>query len=379
MLVEINEIRNGAYRLYFNDLAVLPHKKIAYGSSAAFNGLFEIELESGKCKYIGLFPNEELSQEFIHLSAVYCQQKAFFFPQRGNCISVYDINDQNFIQINFEKCDYPHYSRNFKIGQAFAHENKVFAVGAMYPYVLVINTDTLETNYIPIQTDDRPIFFRAGGCQVRGHYYIPSAKGGIILEIDPVTEYVKSHFWGTEDDGAWAMAFDEEKFWLTPHADKEGFRIWEPGNGIVQEIADFPEGYQAGKMPYTRCYCVDNKILCPPYDANMMIALDTKEKKIKKVEQSIFLGGKISGISFLLDSYVFLKIRNEEESSWYIQTGKDFCVDIRTMEQTEYGFVFCENMGRFFTDRIKKLSLWNDFMEENEKLGLEGFLVVLSN
>ena len=51
MLYEIN---NHAYRLYFNDLAILPHKKIAYGSSGGFNGLFEIVLETGKCKYIGM-------------------------------------------------------------------------------------------------------------------------------------------------------------------------------------------------------------------------------------------------------------------------------------------------------------------------------------
>lgn len=374
------EIRNGAYKLYFNDLAVLPHKKIAYGSSAGFNGLFEIELDNGKCKYIGLFPNEGLFQEYIHLSAVYCQQKAFFFPQRGNHISVYDIDNQSFMQINFEKCDYPHYSRNFKIGQAFAHENKVFAVGATYPYVIVINADTLETRFIPIETGDRPIFFRTGGCQVRGHYYIPSLKGGIILEIGPDTEYVKSHFWGTEDDGAWSMAFDGEKFWLTPHADGEGFRIWEPGNGIIQEIADFPEGYQAGKLPYVHCFCIDKEIICPPFDANMMVALDTERKRINKVGQNISQGGKISGIYFRVDSIVFAKIRSGEES-WYAQSSKDFFIDMRTMEQTEYNFVFCENMEQFLVDvadKMKKTPTWNNVRRENKKFGLEDYLVVLS-
>ena len=373
------KMKNGAYKLYFNDLSVLPNKEIAYGSAAGFNGLFEIELASGRCKYIGLFPYEELLQEYIHLSAVYCQQKAFFFPQRGNYISVYDIENKNFMQINFEECDYPHYNKNFKIGQVFVHENRVFAVGAMYPHVIVINADTLETRFIPIETEGRPIFFRAGGCQVRGHYYLRSLKGGIIVEIDPATEYVKSHFWGTEDDGAWSMAFAEEEFWLTPYADKEGFRIWEPGNGIVQEITDFPEGYRAGNMPYTHCFCVDKEILYPPFDANMMIALDTKEKKIKKIEQSIFQGGKISGLYFRVDSYVFIKIRMGEES-WYAQTGKEFFINMRTMEQTEYNFVLCENIEQFLLDaaeEMKKSSLWNSVMEENEKFDLADFLEVL--
>lgn len=374
------EIKNAEYKLYFNDIAVLPHKKIAYGSSAGFNGLFEIELNTGRCKYIGLFPKEELSQEYIHLSAAYCRQKAFFFPQRGKYISVYDIARQNIIQIDIAKCEYPHYSRNFKVGQVFAYNNKVFASGATYPYVLVINADTLETRFIPIETKNRPIFFRTGGCQVEGRYYIPSLKGGIILEIDPAAEYIKSHFWGTEEDGAWSMVFDGEKFLMTPHAEGEGFRVWESGRGIVGEIADFPEGYQAGKLPYVHCVCMDKKILCPPFDANMMIELDTEQNQIKKVEQRIFQGGKISGIFFRAGFYIFVKIRPEEES-WYAQNGRDICIDMRTMEETEYKFVLCENREQFsrdVADRIKKSSLWTNVMRENEKFGLEQFLKVLS-
>lgn len=377
----LDEIKCDTYRLYFNDLAILPHKKTAYASSSGFNGLFEVALDSGKCKYVGLFPNEEFAQEYMHLSAAYCQQRAFFFPQRGKYISVYDIERQAFSQIDFEECDYAHYSKNYKIGQAFVHENKVFAIGATYPYVLVINADTLETRFIPIETGNRPIFFRTGGCQAGGHYYIPSLKGGLILEIDPATEFVKSHFWGAEEDGAWSMVFDEERFWLAPHAGKEGFHIWKPENGIIEEIADFPEGYQAGDLPYVHCFYTGEEILCPPFDANMMIALNTKEKKIKKIGQSLFRGGKISGISFRVGAYIFFKIRIGEES-WYAQTGKDFCVDMRTMEETEYGFVFCENREQFVQDiaaRIRKSLLWNRVMRENEKFGLEKFLKVLSN
>lgn len=375
----IAETRNDEYKLYFNDLAVLPDKKIAYGSSAGFNGLFEIELDSGKCKYIGLFPNEELSQEYIHLSAVYCQRKAFFFPQRGNFISVYDIDNRNITQINFKECDYPHYSKQLKTGQVFAYKNKVFAVGATYPYVLVINADTLETNYIPIETDGRPIFFRTGGCQAEGRRYIPSFKGGIILEIDPADESVKSHFWGTKEDGAWSMAFVGERFWLTPHADGEGFREWKPGRGIVQKIEDFPKDYHAGKLPYAYCFCVDKEILYPPFDANMMIKLCTEEKKIKKIEQSVFQGGKISGIYFRKDSYVFVKIRDEEES-WYAQNGKDYFIDMRTMEQTEYDFVLCENREKFLRDifdEFKNTPFWSSVMKENNKFGLAQFLKII--
>ena len=377
----LSELNNNTYRLYFNDLAVLPCKKIAYGSSGGFNGLFEIELNSGKCKYIGLFPNEELSQEHIHLSAVYCGQKAFFFPERGKYISVYDIDNRNIIQINFQECEYSYYNKNYKIGQVFTYKDKVFAVGATYPYVLVINADTLETEFIPIETKNRPIFFRRGSCQAGNRFYIPSFRGGIILEIDPATEYIKSHFWGTEEDGAWSMAFSGEKFWLMPHAEGEGFRIWESEKGIVEEIADFPEGYQAGESPYTYCFCIDRKILCTPFDANMMIALDAKEKKIEKVEQNVFLGGKYSGISFRIDSYVFLKIRLGEES-WYAQTGRDFAVDMRTMKQTEYSFVFNENRKQYLIDlaaeKIIKSPLWKENMKENKKLGLEEFLTAIS-
>ena len=110
-----------------------------------------------------------------------------------------------------------------------------------------------------------------------------------------------------------------------------------------------------------------------------MIELDTRQNKIKKVEQSIFRGGKISGISFRAGFYIFVKIRNGEES-WYEQTGRSFCVDMRTMEPTEYQFVFCENKKQFSQDvvkRIKESSWRSGIMRENEKFGLEEYLRVL--
>ena len=61
--------------------------------------------------------------------------------------------------------------------------------------------------------------------------------------------------------------------------------------------------------------------------------------------------------------------------------GRDLAVDMRTMEQREYAFTFCENREQFSLDimeRIKKSSWWNGVMRENKKFGLEEFLKVLS-
>ena len=134
-------------------------------------------------------------------------------------------------------------------------------------------------------------------------------------------------------------------------------------------------------MPYVHCFCVGKNILCPPFDANMMITLNIEERKIEKVEQSFFLGGKISGISFRIDSFVFFKLRLGEES-WYAQTGRDFVVDMRTMEQIDYSFVFHENREQFsqdvITEKILKSPLWKKNMIENEKMGLKEFLAAIS-
>ena len=68
------------------------------------------------------------------------------------------------------------------------------------------------------------------------------------------------------------------------------------------------------------------------------------------------------------------------EESWYAQTGKEFFINMRTMEQTEYNFVLCENIEQFLLDaaeEMKKSSLWNSVMEENEKFDLADFLEVL--
>ena len=63
-----------------------------YASAFAFNGLYEIDLENQKCKYMMLFPNENANGKRLYSSALHCNSKIYFIPMSGKYISIYNVD-----------------------------------------------------------------------------------------------------------------------------------------------------------------------------------------------------------------------------------------------------------------------------------------------
>ena len=62
-----------------------------YASAFAFNGLYEIDLENQRCKYMMLFPNENVNGVRLYCSALHFDSKIYFIPMSGKYISIYNV------------------------------------------------------------------------------------------------------------------------------------------------------------------------------------------------------------------------------------------------------------------------------------------------
>ncbi len=373
------EIMGGNYRLHFNDMAVVPGKNLGYASSMEFNGLFEVRLDTWECTYIADFPNEKKFQKDTHFSAVYCEGRVFFFPQRGTYISIYTPEEGTFSQIELRACGYPHYYGHIKIGQAFSHGKKVYAVGASYPYVVVIDGGTLEAAYIPMDVGKRAIMFRAGGCFAGEKFFIPSTVSGLILSIDLTDDAVRLHSPEPAYKGAWAMAYDGEKFWIAPFWERDAVRAWDPEDGRVVAYADFPKGYRSGGNPFLRCFFVNGRIWLWPWTANMILSVDPMDGRMREESCGMdFSDEAMTGCLFVKNSSLCLKRKAKREDAWYAQEGEVCTFDLKEWKLEKRAFVFSGGRNDFLRS-LSALAVGRlrNGVGESDEFSLEEYVALL--
>lgn len=91
----------GEIGLIFEAL-VLADDGTAYASCSMFNGLFQVDLDTGNCSYIGLFPEETADKFRMHSGAVYADGNLYFKARNTDYFSVYRIADKSFQVISDE-------------------------------------------------------------------------------------------------------------------------------------------------------------------------------------------------------------------------------------------------------------------------------------
>lgn len=375
------EIISRKYKLYFNDIAVLPNKELGYASAIEFNGLFEVQIKTGECRYLMSFPGEPVSNKNIHFGAVYCDSKVFFFPQVGRFISIYDLNRREITQIDIPSCESSYYYDHIKIGQAFSYGQKIYAIGASYPYVIVIDSNTLATRFIPMNIGKNRIMFRAGGCFANDSFFIPSTVSGIVLSINLIEDKLNIYSLGEKSQGAWSMAFDGKDFWIAPYNQQKTVRKWNPQTGIICEYENFPLGYKSGREAFLRCGFLNETIWMWPLEANMFIGINPDSGEMNELSCDIKFTDKSiqTGCYFESNHCLYVK-QKTKESEWYGQEGKDYIINLETLEIDEKSFVFAYGIETFLNNiYMKNEEKLRCGIQENHYFSLYDYIVLLSN
>ena len=68
-------------------------------SNSRFNGLYKVNLESGKSVYIGKFPQYRLDNSELHFFAKKYGEKIYFFPKCASGIDIYDLETGDFSHV----------------------------------------------------------------------------------------------------------------------------------------------------------------------------------------------------------------------------------------------------------------------------------------
>lgn len=67
----------------------------AYFSSWFYNGLFKVEILTGRTTFLGYFEGEKLSQRNIHWELLLKNGRIYFLPKMGRHMHIYKLSDQS--------------------------------------------------------------------------------------------------------------------------------------------------------------------------------------------------------------------------------------------------------------------------------------------
>lgn len=91
----------------------------AYFSNWYYNGLFKVEVQTGKTTFLGHFEGEKLSQKNIHRELLLKDGRIYFLPKRGRHMHIYKLSDQSMEWIEIRS----DFEESFVVGEVVLGEN----------------------------------------------------------------------------------------------------------------------------------------------------------------------------------------------------------------------------------------------------------------
>lgn len=362
------------FQLHFEAIA-FSEKGEAYGASADFNGLFKIDMSSGKCRYINAFPGENLKGKRMYFAATYYKDKVFFAPQSAEHIAVYDtVNDEIEI-IPFDVNPVFGFNKNMKFADIVVFEENIFFIGATYPYILRIDAETYELEYVPIDTEEH-FCFRKGGCIKGESFFVPSVNSNLVLELNMKTKQITLYKIPCEFNGSWSMCTDGRFFWLLPRLKGSGFIRWDKETNQAIVLKDFPQGFLGNSNAlYIKAYYFDGYVWAIPEQANMLLKIDVKRLRIMKEDRFPILKEEKVGFYFDKGEDMYL-VKKGVDTPFFGQSNNVFLkLNIRDFSIVPYVFLFREGYDKFrYNYLVEQLPI----MKENSGLGLRDFIDFVS-
>lgn len=331
------------------------NETIAYGSCSICNGLFEIELSTGACKYLSLFPDEKIDADRLHVKSVKVQNKIYFIPSAANHIAVVNLETDEIENVELEAVDkdvYGFYKPRFKFSDGILFKDMLILIPSTYPAIIKLNLRNNEIKYEKSWIPNKGFFFRKGTYIFENRFYIPSILDNFVLEYDMQNGRGRQHFIGGKNHGSWSICGKEDNMWLIPKR-SGAVTYWNPLNGDVKSYDRYPSGFKENDFLFTKGYMDGEKLILVPAYANMLVSLSCKTGEMKQIEILDVGEHTEVGFMFVLDNRYYLRIINKNKS---IDTEYVY-IDIKDNRIGRYKFFFKDGKNVFFNEYGNEISM----------------------
>lgn len=348
----------------------------AYASCSEFNALFKVDLKTGDCTYISLFPEEHVNKRRLFIKAIYVNEKIYFIPASASAIYVFCPTANAFERIEIEEnIDDKSYNANAKFADAFICENTIYILPATYPAIIKLDCKKNTLEYIVENMPTCDYLFRPGAAQMGNKLFVPNTKDNLVLEFDMEIDEIQLHHVGKNNHGSWSIVRDENLLWLIPKVHGAVVK-WDYFSGEIQEYEQYPEGYRESNFSFTKGYKSGDYIYVLPAQSNVFLRIDS----VGSMERSEFLPlapEEVVTYMPLLGEYEYFFTRDRENT----ESSRTF-YRLNRSGNTVEAWAFCFNQGRdayardYFTERAN-LQEGKFKCKESSLHSFEKFLQVL--
>ncbi len=230
-----------------------------------------------------------------------------FTPLWADTFLIYYIIENRFETINVKKID--NYGFDYFFSGAVIG-NRLILAGCQYPAIVVINIETLKTEYydkpfdelLEIHRKNDDCFFRNDMVVINNSVYIASCITNRVLEFSTDDGHYKWHEIGDIRNKYSGLAWDGEKIWLAPRRETK-FVSWNPNSNEIEEFEI--QGMEVHDEDKDKCSFLgvvyDGKnIICPGMQIDNTVIIDPKTCKTKLISKSYIFYTHKDGLNYAL-------------------------------------------------------------------------------
>lgn len=347
-------------KLFFEAMAYVDDR-YAYGSRVDKNMLCKVDMLTGECEYVSIFPMEDKNGERLHMKALKYKNKIIFSPSAANNVCIYDYINNKFKMINVHQYEKNGANRKMKYSEIVLNDEFAYVFPATYGDIIKINMETLMVENSISISENVPYIFRKDGLVRSEKLFLTSANSNVILEFDMKAENVKLHRIGQNNNGSWSICDDGENLWIIPYIFGSIVK-WNPQTDTVSERFDCNEYFVKEKYMFMKAVVRENKIYAIPLYSELMMILDMETGNIDWINinentdivTNIYLGYIDNTVIFLGSKVKGRWIKEKDNSC--------FGWNLITNEINEYNLCLKNDGGEYMKDYfcLPVESMWED-------------------
>lgn len=196
------------------------------------NILFCLNLNTNECKTAVHIPDTKPNVFRLNPNCVKYDSYIICFPGLGECIWIYNLENQKFSYININNPD--------KVQLLFEiqkYGDKIFAVSEGWNKVIEVDVKQKEIEYYVVS--ERDCF--AKSIFVNNVVYSLSAVENKVYQFNLDTKKVEEIIIPKADEELYTICFDGEKFWLSGY--KKKIYVWNKETDTLTIIDKFPDDF----------------------------------------------------------------------------------------------------------------------------------------
>lgn len=357
------------HSIFFEAIA-MENQETAYASAYELNGLFRVNLKTGECEYITLFPREEITRSRLHSAAVLIGKKVYFIPSFAKYISVYDLSEGSFSQISVPKSnkEYDFYKGKFKFVDAKLYGDNLWLFPSAYLGIVKLNIKTNEISVLDQWIPPEGYFFRRALCVNGNMAYIPDGVSNYVLELNMENEKTELLQIGNNNHGMMSMKLWKGQYWMAPRL-SGAVICWNPDTNFIKEMNEYPEEFATDRIVFSAVIACNDHLYLMPASANFVI--DIGDDGLLIYDKWKPDEGSMGEVLFETDDYYYFREVLKDGIS-----SKHYKIIKENGEIVEYRMIV-QNDLVYKADILKAASLQGEVIKESRNFSLNDFLKLI--